>query len=186
MKFYFVYVCYHNNKLLSYQKKYDIVIADYINQAIDIFRKYHSDKNENNCVFWHYTEEEWNLNISSVCGHPCSEILGFDIITDPEYVKLNMEKTYEEMEDSELTFCRNKEVEWYIPKINSLIKQGYSKGKIIGDIYDLYNCYYIYSTIDLFNRLNWYSAELEDLLLKETLNELDAIRYGKTNPLTEI
>lgn len=186
MKFYFVYFSYHYNKYLPYQNGYSIVIADQINQAIDIFKKYHPNKNKNICAFFYYTEEEWSLGAGSEYNYPCSEILGFDIITNPEYVKLNMEKTYEEMEDNELTFCRNKEVEWYIPKINSLIKRGYSKGKIIGDIYDLYNCYYIYSTRDLFNGLSWYSVELEDLLLKETLNELDAIRYGKTNPLTEI
>ena len=186
-KFYFTY---NDNKSFPYQNGYSIVIANDIDHAIKIFKFYHpnrKNKEHINCSFY-YTEEQWNQaykTIMSEYKYPCFEILGIDIITDPEYVTLVMEKAYTEMNDKELTFCANKEAEWYIPRINALINKGYSKGKIIGDIYDLYNCYYIYSTEDLFNRLDWYTSELEDKFLKESLNELDAIRYGKTNPLTE-
>lgn len=65
-------------------------------------------------------------------------------MTDMEkYTNLMDEKTYDEMDEAEKSFCRRYEADQYLPKIESLRRKGVPDYVISAYLQDLYNDYLV-------------------------------------------
>jgi hypothetical protein len=70
------YFTFGSNEQFPFQNTYLIVMADSLEEAIQMFRDQHPDVHENtvNCSFW-YTEEEWEKNCNLHYPGPPEQII---------------------------------------------------------------------------------------------------------------
>lgn len=64
-------------------------------------------------------------------------------INDPEYVRICMEKTYMEMDEDELEYIKEKEAEYYVPRIKEMLNNGTPEFEVYAHVMDLYMDYEI-------------------------------------------
>ena len=100
-----------------------------------------------------------------------------------DYVTLVMEKTYIEMEEEELEFCKKTEADFYLPRIKEMQNNGYTNIFICSCIHDLYLDYIIYDDHDLGIKAGMTYEEMWEG--EELYNSDESFNYETDNPLRD-
>lgn len=107
----------------------------------------------------------------------------FDVYLNDEKYKELCQKAYCDMEDEELDYCVETEMNYFMPKIHDLIDNHWTFSWIVACIYALYVNYFIYDDSAFYTELNIFYSHYIDEGYKIYYANKELIE--KINPLTK-